>query len=249
MSSSISSRGSSYASRIKHIEQSPSGVMLLWLHLIDEFDHLHMPGQYLQLQLNEEWSFFSIASLPCAKSPLELHIQTQDQEKIQFLLNAFAEQSLLQIRYAFGVVSWPVELAAGIFLCRGTGFAPAKALIESGLARNGDREIHLYWESDNPKDFYFEAWLKRILFSHAHFKVTLLCPIAMKVSLSHARLRVEQKPLLESVLANDLKCKAWLYLCASPARVHEWAQALEAAGAPAHHMSSDVFEYAPRASS
>lgn len=247
MSSSASSPGESYAARITQIEQSPSGIMVVWLHLIDEFDHLHMPGQYLQLQIGEEWSFFSIASLPSAKTPLELHIQTQDQDKIQFLLDSFAEQSLLQIRYAFGVVRWPAALPCGAFLCRGTGFAPAKALIESGLARNNDRDIHLFWESDNPQDFYFETWLKRMLPQHSNLRVTLLCPLDLGIEWAHERLNIDHAPLLQSVLTTQIiRANVWFYLCASPPRVHEWVDALELAGAPIDCMGSDVFEYAPR---
>lgn len=252
MSENILSPGLPYSARITKIEQSECGIFLLWLQVIDQFDHLHQPGQYLQLRIGEEWSYFSIASLPGPQSPLELHIHTQDIAKVAFLLDAFSQQRLVDIRYAFGLVRWPVNMMSGVFLCRGTGFAPSKALIEGGLARNNDRPIHLFWETDSSKDCYFEPWLKSTFAKSPNFHATLIGPKGVQLELKHDRLTYSTSSLSDCVsekgcLAPPAYEASWFYLCASPARVHEWAQELQNIGVSLQQIGSDVFEYAPLA--
>lgn len=239
--------GQFYNARIIKIEQTPSGIMLVWLQLIDSFDHLHNPGQYLQLKLGQEASFFSIASLPGINSPLELHIQTQDQAKIQILIDAFSEHMLLEARYAYGVVNWPEQLRDGVFVCRGTGFAPVKAFIEAGFLRNADRNVQLLWEANQASDFYFEKWLHLMLEQYAGFKVSLLCPEALQLSNTHARLEIKTQSLSTALNAQHLNsANTWFYCCASPPRVYQWTDILCERQIPLAHIASDVFEYAPR---
>lgn len=238
-----------FKAQIHQIEQTPSGVMILSLHIIDEFDHLHQPGQYLQLRLGDEWSFFSIASVPCTKSPIELHIQTKDQQKIDFLLDAFAQKIFIDIRYAFGLVRWPTTYSSGIFLCRGTGFAPAKALIEAALSRNPDRVIHLLWEADSLHELYFERWLLVTLKTYPHFTASIYSKDNQPQHQNTDRLAYDVGSILNQHQFEKARVQqTWFYLCASPVRVYQWSDKLATLGVNASQLSSDVFEYAPKPS-
>lgn len=253
MSSNVFSPGESYSARIQQVEQTPSGVVLVWLHVIDDFDHLHRPGQYLQMKLGDEWSFFSIASLPCIKSPLELHIQTNHDDKVRFLLDAFADQRIIEVKYPFGVATWKPSLTEGLFLARGTGFAPVKAFIDAALDRNTSRRIHLCWEGESGKDLYFLPWLTKRLADHPSFSVTLYAT-GVNEHLIDSQDRLEHKfgsisddlaaPENSSIPVNP--DKTWCYLCASPVKVYQWVDELLLNQVLLGHMSSDVFEYAPR---
>jgi len=245
MSSSSSQKA--FQVRVQQLEQTPSGVFIVWLHLIDDFDHLHLPGQYLKLKLGEEWSFFSIASLPSLHARLELHIQVKDDGKNKILVDAFAEQYLLEAQYAFGNVMWPTHLSSGVFYCRGTGFAPAKALIDQALSRQPERKIHFFWEAATERDMYFYPWLHKVLQQYPNMSATLCLtnqsnlPQSQYLNLDYIHSSLQQQLSTTSVLPG-----AWHYFCASPGKVYEWVDILIYQGVTLDQMGSDIFEYAPR---
>ena len=252
MSSHVVTPGTEFKARIQQVEQTPSGVVLVWLYLMDQFDHTHRPGQYLQLNLDGEWSFFSIASLPLSNTPLELHIQTNQQEKIQFLLDAFADQRIIEIKCPYGVVNWKSGLTDGMFLARGTGFAPVKGLIEAAFDRDIDRKIHLCWEGECASDVYFLNWLQGRLASHQNFSATLYATensqgLVQSTGIEHKAGSIASDFQQRQGFAAQLSSKStWYYLCASPAKVYQWVDSLTSEKIPLEHMSSDAFEYAPR---
>lgn len=246
--------GRSFQAHVHQIEQTPSGVLFVWLKPDDGFDHIHRAGQYLSLTMNGEPSFFSIASMPVANSLIELHIQALDEAKTEFLLNAFTNKTQVTIGYPYGIVDWPADKPEGIFICRNTGFAPVKALIDTALSRNTDRPVHLYWEGDFIKDLYFEKWLSTALKDHPHFQAHLFFALEDTIDTSSFAIQNSQCQVkigsLHQVIEQgtmDLNSKAsWYYLCGSPQRVYHWVDCLEAKGLSIDAMASDVFEYAPR---
>ncbi len=133
----------------------------------DEFI-AHHAGQYIEI-LHRDASPrpFSIANAPVSDNKqLEFHIRYQpDNPYTAELLHAIQTTGQLRLKGPFGSCilrrepDYPMILVAG-----GTGFAPAKALIEQALAEGTQQPIYLYWGVRKTDDFYMselvERWVK-----------------------------------------------------------------------------------------
>ena len=60
-----------------------------------------------------------------------------------------------------------------LFVARGTGFAPIKAMIEQVLSISPDRDIILYWGVTDTSDFYEIDLIERWIADHPNFRCTL----------------------------------------------------------------------------
>ena len=84
-----------------------------------------------------------------------------------------------------------------------------------------------------------------MLKSYPHLHISLYCRDSLKVGLELSRLATHVGSISDFV-TGWREQGAWYYLCASPGRVYEWVDRLQAIGVPPNMMGSDVFEYAPR---
>jgi len=247
---------------IRHLEHMPGGVLKLWLDVsIDGFMHYHLPGQYLQLKIAGAWSAFSIASLPKVDQPIELHIATSNDEKHQELLNFFSNKIPIEVEYPLGDVRLPADVGTLLCFCRGTGFAPAQALVEQSL-EHSSREVILVWEGKQAREFYFNEWLTAKLKKYSNFSVSICLP---KDEKTHLTQKFAQAGRIADTSQNSMqewlsayintqdaakpqifKANDWFYLCASPERVYSLVDSLIEHGVSFNRMASDVFAYAPR---
>lgn len=119
-----------------------------------------------------------------------------------------------------------------MFLTKGTGFAPIKAMIEQLITNGDQRPLHLFWACRLPNDLYLEnivrQWQKALPF----FSYT---PII---------LNPEQSDALDSFTLNyydDLS--SWqIILSGSSDMVYKTREGLMRQGALLKHIHSDVFD-------
>ncbi|MBA2655251.1 MAG: hypothetical protein H0U71_09345 [Gammaproteobacteria bacterium] len=115
-------------------------------------------GQYLKIAYpHGEFMPFSIANSPTGSNEIELHIRVapDDLDTEQFIELAATTKQVL-ITGPFGDCAYPKENSRPlIILAAGTGFAPAKAIIEKIIEmKDVTRECHLYWSVKQSVDFY-----------------------------------------------------------------------------------------------
>lgn len=114
-------------------------------------------GQYLEMSYPSGHFYpFSIANTPNASGTIELHIKISptDLETVEFVEKTHPG-SQIQIRGPFGECQYQ-QSGAGklLILAAGTGFAPAKAIIEKLIATKSLTDCHLYWTVKQATDFY-----------------------------------------------------------------------------------------------
>lgn len=141
----------------------------------------YQAGQYLEVVIaNGQHIPFSIANAPLGSNQLELHIRhTPENSLSDQILSEMRTQGALQIVAPFGQCTHlslkphcPV-----IFMARGSGFAPIKAIIEQILANGIEIPMHLYWGAKNIGDQYMDELPKSWADHIEYFEYTpVLCP-------------------------------------------------------------------------
>lgn len=201
-------------------------------------------GQYIKiLHSNGDLSPLSIANAPEEKGLLELHLtHSEDNLQARDILRMISEEKKLILRGPYGSCT-ASELSAEqpiIFLARGTGFAPIKAIIENNLNFNNNRAIHFYWSVRSPEDFYLDEVISQWTREIKNFSFT---PIVSR-QYPHWQGRVG---LLQDILLQDYPTIAQhqVYVCAPESVVHDILHVLQQAGLPRNHFYSDVFDYDP----
>lgn len=133
---------------------------IIQLYLIPETFIPYEAGQYLQINIDNEWLAYSIANAPLGAQKYELHIRHSNHNPMnQRLLSEIKTKGKLQLSLPFGTC-YLKNLAPQkpiIFIAGGTGFAPIKAMIEELLATNDPRPIALYWSARSKSDLYMDA--------------------------------------------------------------------------------------------
>ena len=125
-------------------------------------------GQYINFLLkNGKHRSFSLANAPHDDEFIELHIRhIEGGEFTSEVFDEMKEKDMMRIEGPFGTFylreesERPVIIMAG-----GTGFAPAKGMIEHALKIGFDRPIHLYWGVRTKEDLYMDelaqSWTKQ----------------------------------------------------------------------------------------
>jgi CDP-4-dehydro-6-deoxyglucose reductase, E3 len=138
-------------------------------------------GQYLQVITSDGQRVpFSIANANLGSSQVELHIRHTPENQINNqIVSEIQKQGALQITMPLGECTYQVLQPSLpiIFMARGTGFAPIKAIIEQLFVDGCALPMHLYWGARNIGDHYLdelpEKWTEHV----ENFKYTpLLCP-------------------------------------------------------------------------
>jgi CDP-4-dehydro-6-deoxyglucose reductase len=117
------------------------------------------PGQYLEVWVPDEpWMSraYSVGNAPHPDGSVELQIRKVDEGR--FSSWAFERASVGAVVTARGPVGAftmrsPTDRPL-VFVARGTGFAPVKALVEQQLSIVPDRIVELFWGVTSSADFY-----------------------------------------------------------------------------------------------
>ena len=127
------------------------------------------PGQYLEVWVpGTDWMSraYSIGNAPKPEGEVELQIRKMEGGRLSGW--AFGTAKVGDVVTARGPLGAFTMRSAPdqplVFVARGTGFAPLKALIEQQLAMFPAREMHLFWGATTSADFYdldaISAWLE-----------------------------------------------------------------------------------------
>jgi len=239
------------------VHRASAQVLILQVQL-NNIPVLHpIVGQYVQLKIKSEWGFFSIATIFQQRPSIELHLQDRDGSKYAFLRSLIEAQQPIEVQGPFGKVQVPDNISA-ILLCRGTGYAPCKAMIYHwrALAQQSDAtavafppQIRLVWELDTLSDDYASHELEAFIQDLPDFEADIyvnapLEPMAHKPG----SVRWHSGTVVEWLAQHPktLNTKSWVYLCASPGRVYQWVDELTLRGFSMDQIASDVFEYRAR---
>jgi CDP-4-dehydro-6-deoxyglucose reductase len=136
-------------------------------------------GQYIKVvHPDQSASPFSLASAPAASSMLELHLLfLKENYRAMEVLRQVKENKQLILRGPYGsCIAQQLDCQRPlIFLARGTGFAPIKAVIEALVQQPAYPPMHFYWSVPHWRDVYLheqlEHWAKTL--PDFHFTIVL----------------------------------------------------------------------------
>ncbi|PIP80331.1 MAG: hypothetical protein COW84_05845 [Gammaproteobacteria bacterium CG22_combo_CG10-13_8_21_14_all_40_8] len=114
-------------------------------------------GQYLLLVLNDEDKRpFSIASTPAELPNIYLHIRSIDNNPFtEQILQKLTESEYIDIEGPFGNCQLSGKSPNPVvFIVGGTGFAPAKSMLEQFLEKYPDNQFSLYWGARTAEELY-----------------------------------------------------------------------------------------------
>lgn len=123
-------------------------------------------GQYLFLKYSNGKSMpFSIANAPQPNHKIELHIRVaSDDSETQEFIQEVQKSKQLILEGPMGECGYHKKSGPILLLSAGTGFAPAKAIIEYLIKQEPDKVCYLYWTVKQPSDFYLpdlpKTWQK-----------------------------------------------------------------------------------------
>ena len=213
------------------ILQLPAGKAVHWY-----------AGQYLELLVPAGPSAFSIANAPDGRD-LELHVRhSADNPASLEIIELLKSESLVRVRLPGGerfIDPQALPQQPVWFICGSTGFAPAKAMIESLLAAGFDQPIHLYWGARTEQDLY----LNELPRQWADAGLVNYVPVLSEQTLPDMRSGLVHEAALAD-LVNPRQ--PLIHVGGSPAMAWAVFDALITAGVPAEQIHSDVFDYAPR---
>ncbi|MEQ1440123.1 2Fe-2S iron-sulfur cluster-binding protein [Fontimonas sp. SYSU GA230001] len=217
-------------------------VLGLTLKLPRDSGFRYMPGQYIDLLLDDgKRRSFSIACAP-GTDTLELHIRVTPGGKFaQWAAHEMPERAILRFEGPLGAFylhedsSRPVLMMAG-----GTGIAPIHAMLQDIFARPAfARPLHLFWGVRAQRDLYLDARLRQWAAAHAGFRYT---PV---LSAADAGWTGASGLVHEAVLREHPDLRGFeAYLSGPPVMVRAGKDAFLKAGVDADHLFYDSFDYA-----
>lgn len=228
-------------SRVMYKRMLSHDVIQLMLKLPKGDNLRYLPGQYLDILLEDgRRRSFSIANAPNGET-LELHLRvTPGGRFAKWVLEDMQEKAILRLEAPLGAFyiredsKRPIVLMAG-----GTGFSPAKAMLEELLPKQSARSVHLFWGGRAQEDLYMDAEARAWLQQYPHFRYT---PV---LSEAGAGWSGETGFVHEAVLrAYSSLSGQEMYLCGPPVMVQAGKRAFLDAGLDADHLFYDSFDYA-----
>jgi len=152
--------------RVHHMEKLAPDVMRLQLKLPANERLLFLAGQYLDILMRGGMRrSLSMANPPHDDQLLELHLRNYGGPFSQHVFGKMKEKDILRFEGPLGTFFLREDSAKPIiFVARGTGFAPIKAMIENALHKGITRPMTLYWGGRRKADLYLtelaQAWAR-----------------------------------------------------------------------------------------
>ena len=202
----------------------------------------HVAGQYIDILLDGgRRRSFSIANAPRDDGVVELHLRHVPGGRfVEWVINEMPERAMLRFEGPLGAFylredsERPALLMAG-----GTGFAPARAILQQMLARGSQRPLHFFWGARGEKDLYLDAEVRDWVSQMPNLAYT---PV---LSEAEASWTGETGFVHEALLRQypDLSGHE-VYMSGPPPMVQAGKQAFSRAGLDADHLYYDSFDYA-----
>ncbi len=226
-----------------HYKQLTKTVAHIFLRGAEDSILQYDAGQYVRvLHGEQEFSFMSIANAPKAnKTDLELLLAHPAKNRVaEHLLHQVQTQKQLVLQGPYGTCTAQriIQQNPVIFLARGTGIAPIKAMIEAVVETANPPAMHLFWSATYPSDFYFQdvfvAWQKQL----PNFSFTPVLTRAKKNWQGHTGLL--QQAVFEHYQTLQ---EFYVYVSAPAAIVYDTWDALAQRGLQRTHYFSDIFDF------
>ncbi|HSW94274.1 MAG TPA: hypothetical protein VLJ15_07990 [Gammaproteobacteria bacterium] len=155
-----------FSNHITQLILSPSNASHLVYHAGQYLEMIHSDGSASPL---------SIATAPRDNFQIELHLSHPSNNlPAQAILQTLSTEKKCLIRGPYGVCF--AEKLYGdrpiIFLARGTGFAPIKAMIEELIKCKNTPRMHFFWSVSAPHEFYLSDLLAQWVREIKHFSFT-----------------------------------------------------------------------------
>jgi NAD(P)H-flavin reductase len=142
---------------IKSFELTEGGIYCARLRLAETSDFNFNAGQYLLLVLEDEDKRpFSIASSPQQLPDIELHIREMPgNEFTEAVIKKLQNSATIGIEGPLGNSIPPASISKEItMIVGGTGFAPAKSIIENLISTQSETKVNLFWGARNSAEIY-----------------------------------------------------------------------------------------------
>jgi len=201
-----------------------------------------LAGQYVDVLLTGgKRRAFSIASSPSSENEIELHIRHgEGGDFTGYVFDTLNERDILRFEGPLGnffirndYPERPMILMGG-----GTGFAPLKAMVESLLEHQDEREIHLYWGARTRGELYLDSLPVAWAAEHAH--------IHYRRAISEGAVEKDafQGLVHEAVLADHPDLSSFdVYMSGPPAMIEAAKRAFADHGVLEDRMFYDSFEF------
>jgi CDP-4-dehydro-6-deoxyglucose reductase len=169
------------------LTHSISQLILKAASLSDEISY--QAGQYIHvIHSDSTLSPLSIACAPNQLAQIELHLShALTNTKAQDILAMAKNNKVLSLAGPYGscVVSQFALERPLLFFVRGTGFAPAKALLEELFTLQHCPSLHLYWGAATQDDFYLLENIRQWEQQFPHFRFTSMVSRSADVQQLH----------------------------------------------------------------
>lgn len=231
--------------RVHRMEKLADDVMVLYLKLPGSERLQFRAGQYIDILVHDDKPrSFSLGNAPHDDEFLQLHIRNVPGGAFtHHVFTQMKERDILRIRGPLGTFFLREDSDKPIiFIAGGTGFAPAKSIIEHALHNGMKRPLHFYWGARKLADLYLLNLARQWETQGIRFTPVLSEPLAedhwQGTGFVH-----------EAVLEDysDLSGHQ-VYACGGPVMVkaaHSDFTALR--GLPSEEFFSDSFTAAPKA--
>ena len=162
-------------------------------------------GQYAKVVYpNDVEKYYSIASLP-GDNGIEFHIRRSGdgESSSHYVLDQLSIGDPVMVTAPMGS-SYFRDEHTGPILCvaGGSGLAPIRSIAETAIAKDGAREVHLYFGVRDERDIYFEE-----RFSNSHGRMRTF--ISLGAFRAVGRNRAPNGIVHEAVAADLSDCCGW----------------------------------------
>lgn len=151
--------------RVQSLQRLAPDVMRVLLQLPANPQLTYYAGQYIEFTLSDGLRrAYSMATPPheaAANKTIELHIRRMPGGRFtDHVFGGLKERDILRVEGPFGSFFLREDSTKPlIFIVSGTGFAPARAMLEHMRHAGIARPVHLYWGARRPIDLYMHDWL------------------------------------------------------------------------------------------
>ena len=200
----------------------------------------YLPGQYMNVHLDDgTHRSFSMASMPDARR-VDFHVRRIPGGRFtDTQLRRLRPGDVLDVELPLGTFRFHSEDYRPILMvATGTGLAPVKSMLESLMGDHDCPPVSLYWGMRESADLYFDDEIRRWSPRLYEFQYV---PVLSRASTqwSGARGHVQQAVIADLA---DLSEHS-IYLCGSPAMIHDAKQLFLAHGANLDHIYTDAFSF------
>ncbi|MDT3705847.1 MAG: CDP-6-deoxy-delta-3,4-glucoseen reductase [Thiobacillus sp.] len=231
--------------RVERLEKRTDDVMVMKIKLPASERLQFLAGQYIDILLKDGRArSYSLANPPHDDALLELHIRHVPGGLFSsHVFSTLKERDILRLKGPLG--SFFIREDSDkpmIFVAGGTGFAPAKAMLEHAFAARMDREMVLYWGVRALKDLYMAELALQWQAEHPNFSFV---PVLSNPQ-PDDRWQGRTGLVHEAVLADFSDLSGYqVYVCGAPAMVDSARASFVATRKlPEDEFFADSFVYA-----